>query len=423
MVIVETIKQFEDFIEKYRQSDCILVPILSDRKSHPKINKLSLLYIQLINGDEYILPFNHIDATCLSLDLLYDLNFDNKKFTYNKKLLNHIIKLNNVIDVNLLYYMSENVIADIESTTSAHTFFETKFYMYPDINTIIPLMKHAEYCKAIATQICIHMSTYDINDKVFEIYNNDIINLLTAIESNGLKTKDGYLYSEYNIYTSTGRPSNRYGGINFSALNKDDGTRKQFISRFKRGKLIEFDYDSFHIRLIADLVGYSFPPDSVHKYMMTQYGINNYEESKTKSFRYLYGGIPKEIAEQIPYFKLVKDYIDKLYNSYNCIGKIKTPIYSRVFYKKNFNKMNRNKLMNYLIQNMETEYNMNMLANILPMLEHMHSKLILYTYDSFLFDLHPAEHDLILKIKQVLEHKNIPIKIKLGNNYHEMSDF
>ena len=62
---------------------------------------------------------------------------------------------------------------------------------------------------------------------------------LSYIEQNGIHSKEGEVHSEYNIYTSTGRPSNRFGGTNFAALNKKDGSRKQYISRFKNGVLVE----------------------------------------------------------------------------------------------------------------------------------------------------------------------------------------
>ena len=64
------------------------------------------------------------------------------------------------------------------------------------------------------------------------------------IEQNGLYTKDGYEYTKYNIFTQTGRPANSNNGINYAALNKDDGTRTKYISRFADGYLAEFDYDA-----------------------------------------------------------------------------------------------------------------------------------------------------------------------------------
>ena len=97
---------------------------------------------------------------------------------------------------------------------------------------------------------------------------------LYQIERNGLKTYEKIIYSEYNPYTSTGRPSNRFGGLNFAALNKSDGSRKQFISRFSNGVLVEMDFDAYHLRLIADKIGYDFPSGSVHEHMSKFYDIH-----------------------------------------------------------------------------------------------------------------------------------------------------
>ena len=48
-----------------------------------------------------------------------------------------------------------------------------------------------------------------------DYYDQDILENLQIVESNGIQTTNGLVYSEYNPYTSTGRPSNRFGGLNF----------------------------------------------------------------------------------------------------------------------------------------------------------------------------------------------------------------
>ena len=86
--------------------------------------------------------------------------------------------------------------------------------------------------------------------------------------------------------------------------------------------------------------------------------------------------------------------------------------------------MNKNKLFNYFIQNLETERNMEVLNNMLPKINKYRSKLILYSYDSFLFDFN-IEDDLkcLQTIKSILEHNGrFPVKVHWGDNYHEMED-
>ena len=51
------------------------------------------------------------------------------------------------------------------------------------------------------------------------------------IEKNGLSTESGLEYTQYNSLTTTSRPSNTFGGINY-ALEKDGGVRDRFVSRF-----------------------------------------------------------------------------------------------------------------------------------------------------------------------------------------------
>ena len=152
------------------------------------------------------------------------------------------------------------------------------------------------------------------------IFNDEFINsrydymtrILYTIEKNGMLKNDKLVYTQYNNFTSTGRPSNRFGGLNFAALNKTDGSRKPYISRFgSKGKLVEFDYDAYHLRLIGEVVGYEFPLTSVHQYFADIFKVS-YEEAKVNSFRLLYGEIPWDIAKNVEFFGKVKEFVDKL---------------------------------------------------------------------------------------------------------------
>jgi hypothetical protein len=164
-----------------------------------------------------------------------------------------------------------------------------------------------ELCRKLSNEFQKH-----IDLPVHQEYNDDIIDNLTYLETAGLNTKESIVYSEYNPYTSTGRPSNRFGGINFAALNKTDGSRKPFQSRFENGMLVEFDYDAYHLRLIGEVVNYKFPDGSVHEHMGEFYGCD-YQKSKNLSFKYLYGHIPIEVVQMNPFFGKVHDYINKIW--------------------------------------------------------------------------------------------------------------
>jgi len=286
------------------------------------------------------------------------------------------------------------------------------------------MLKHLEYCRELCKLLRFELETGgDSDDKM--TYNNEVLDNLSYIESTGLQTTEDMVYSEYNLYTSTGRPSNRFGGLNFAALNKKDGSREKFISRYKNGVLVEMDYDGYHLRLIADRIGYEFPKGSVHEHMAKLYGTD-YSEAKSLSFQYLYGYIPKEIQENNEYFSRVHEYIQKLWIEYKSKDFIVSDIYNKRIYKKNLTDMNANKLFNYTIQLMETENNMRVLSELIPKIDKddYKSKLILYNYDAFLFDFNMEDGlDYLKKVKGILEQAGrFPVKVGWGLNYHDMKD-
>ena len=428
MVIVENKKEFKEFTETFSQFDSIVIPIECDFNKHPKDTKLCMLYVRILSDKkkEYILPFRHSDTLNLDIQRIDDLWTPRKVYTYDKKKLLHFFNWNNTHDVQMNYYLEKNeplVIEDI--LTNAHEYFYRKYYGNSNINCVIPIMKHLEWCRKLVENMKYPaISGTKKNEKVYNIYNEEVLENLQKIESNGLQTIDGMVYSEYNPYTATGRPSNRFGGLNFAALNKTDGSRKQFISRYgKEGMLVEMDYDAYHLRLIGEVVDYKFPKGSVHKHMAKSYGVD-YEESKKLSFQYLYGGIPYEVSQLNAFFCKVEKYVDGVWESYKSKNFIESDIYNKRIYRKNLSDMNKNKVFNYLIQLMETESNMRMLTELLPEIEGYKSKLVLYSYDSFLFDFYlPDGLDFLKKVKDIIEQGGkFPVKVGKGWNYHEMED-
>ena len=223
--------------------------------------------------------------------------------------------------------------------------------------------------------------------------------------------------------------SNRFGGINFAALNKDNGQRAPFVSRFgENGFMLSFDYDAYHLRLLAELVDYQFPADiSVHEHLGKYYFQKDtltdaeYSESKSISFRQLYGGIGQEYLS-IPFFAKVYEYTQLLWTQYKQDGFIETPMFGRKLFSSFFSEMNAAKLLNYLLQSFETERNMAVIHNILLRTQPYTSKLILYTYDAFLWDFNKRDGAMLIKlIKEELEQNGkYPVKLEIGPDYSNM---
>ena len=416
MKIVENELEFKKFLELYKSTIPSIFYFLFVFIKHPHNNDISFLYVKM--EDDYVLPFNHNDCKNLDKKYLELLKTDNKKYVWDVKSLKHIIDFNNMVDINTLYYLKYNKeidLYDLENNT--RQFYNSKFYLTEDLNSVIPLMKQIEFLENISTSINLD---YSLENEDY----NEISDALFNIENVGLYKESDLVYTQYNPFTATGRPSNRFGGVNYAALNKEDETRKAYTSRFGTGgKLVEFDYDAYHLRLIGEVVDYKFPKGSVHEHMSKFYGCD-YQESKRRSFQYLYGHIPIEVVQMNPFFGKVQDFIDELWKSYKKDKYIDTNIYSRRIFSQNVSDMNKNKLFNYFIQSLETETNMKMLSTLFNTIKDYKSKLVLYNYDSFLFDFNIEDGVNYLKLlKNEIELSGkFPTSISWGLNYHEMED-
>ena len=225
-------------------------------------------------------------------------------------------------------------------------------------------------------------------------------------------------YTQYNMFTTTSRPSNTFGGINYAALPKDGDVRKRFISRFEGGKLYQLDFDGYHIRLIAKLIGVDIPLDiKAHKWLADQYGAD-LKDAKAITFRQLYGGVQDDY-KHIPFFSKTSEYIESLWNEFLRNRLTFTPIMSRKI--EIIDSLNKNKLFNYILQAVETERNILILDKLSNMRQDRKSLPILYTYDSILFDVDPSDGDeYILEIKKVMESDGFPTDVEIGDNYKDM---
>jgi hypothetical protein len=279
----------------------------------------------------------------------------------------------------------------------------------PKANDLIPIWKHYEQFqewKSIWSDLT--------PSKFSQLYPTG----LQWMESSGLHTDTGMEYTQYNMLTTTSRPSNTFGGVNYAALPKDGDVRKRFISRFDGGKLYQLDFDGYHIRLISKLIGVDIPLDiKAHKWLADQYGAD-LKDAKAITFRQLYGGVQDEY-KHIPFFSKTAQYIETLWGEFTRNGEVHTPLLKR---KLTFDKdLNKNKVFNYILQSVETERNILILEKLSKLISSRKSLPILYTYDSILFDVHPEDgNELILEIKKVMESDGFPTDVEIGDNYKDM---
>jgi DNA polymerase I-like protein with 3'-5' exonuclease and polymerase domains len=226
------------------------------------------------------------------------------------------------------------------------------------------------------------------------------------------------IYSYYNLYNLTGRPTNSFNGVNFLAIPKDKDFRECFVP--KNDFLVEFDFDAYHLRLISSMIGFEPPKESMHNYLGRAYfhvdelTPEQYKESKAITFKQLYGGIERQY-EDIDFFRSLNQFIDQEWKKYNAHKALVLPT-GRIL--KRLPGMNRLKLFNYIVQNLETKENIYKIIEINKLLSKKKTKLILITYDSFLFDFSQQDgKDLLKQIKHILEGNNMIVKHKYGVNY------
>ena len=422
MIVVESNKEQEEFLQRWNNEPSIIIPIWSDLEKHPLNNELSFLFVRVGNTD-FILIYNHIDGKSQHLDLSTSTQ---PKWVWNKKgLLQMDTKIQNLFDIsNYTFFERNELIAD-EVQSQPFISHYNRLGIRDGLGKIAPLMKWGEYLTSFVNKLNLPTPSPSWID-------SDVIPLLSDIERFGVRVDgkkffDRYpqatkhlhnstLYTEYNPYTITSRPSNRFGGINFSALNKKDGTREVFIPK-PNHIFLQMDYDAYHPRIIGKLIGYELPKTSVHQWLADQYGVP-YEESKGITFQLLYGGIPEEFDE-IPYYKGVREFIEKLWSRSTEMGYLQTQ--HRRIPLCVIEEANPQKEFNYLLQATETELNMGIMKRVLEFIKQTDIELTLYTYDSFLFS-YPADTDTsqAKKLKEIIEMGGFPIKASWGSDYSKL---
>jgi hypothetical protein len=356
------------------------------------------------------------------------LNHTGKLWTLDKKKALHWLYplSDKLFDVNFLEYV------DIKSLDNACIrYYYSKHNTLSNVNCLIPISKHYEVCEAIFNMVLPIIKKYSLSDTTFQFNNFHTSNVFYNIEKNGIKVDKncfieyyngklinpqfnlsrGKIYTQYNLYTTTSRPSNTFNSINFAALNKDNSERACY--RPENDKFIELDFQGYHPRLIGEMIGFEFPKDrNTYDYLGEILGVTQ-QEAKELTFKQLYGGVWDEYQSK-PFFKDVNTFTDDTWSTYQHKNRFITD--NKIFISDD--DMTKSKLFNYIVQSKETSTNVQLLELIFNKLEDKKTKLVLYTYDAFLFDYSEEDGDLIQEIINILDY---PVSIKQGNTYHGLN--
>jgi hypothetical protein len=399
---------------------CLLVPVLRDTHVHWNLTSPSFVYVYgLESHAEWCVGFTHNDCENAAISVLSPF-LCKPNYLYQKKI---FVDCAPCGDAETVFWMQTgqrlNEVVSIPQI--CHEYWRT-FAGRKNINDFIPVMRWLEYCKDVKDVFVAACRGFDF-DVSFRRMERMVLNF-AEIDKAGLHTANGLVYCNYNPFTATNRPSNYFAGVNYAALEKNELVRAKYISRFgDAGMLVEFDFRAFHLYLVYLLHGKEMPVD-----IYTRLGKELYfgtdgeltesqvQQSKILTFRQLYGHINVEYEEH-PTFKMVSALQTLFWDTYNS-GELRTLLFNReVKFPKTIDKT---KLFNYMLQNFETEFCSVLIDKLLTLLKDKRSKLMLYVYDSFLFDVHVTEAAMLLpQIKNIF--KSIPHTIKHGKNYWELT--
>jgi|TARA_R110000764_G_scaffold223293_1_gene312141 hypothetical protein len=413
--LIETEKQLLE-LSKFGYEEAFVELIPYSNLIHPTKNQICAVYIRPLNSTKgFITSIDHNEALPLNInDVKSVLNAFKKIYVRDKKEFLHYLILKELYDITL------NSPPYIQEHTQTHNFFNSKYPKKKDVNRIIPIVKHYEYCENIFNDL-----KPRINEPVNDFYNTKTSVVFNAIERSGIRIdrdefqsrfhdNDGeYVYTQFNFKTLTGRPSNKFGGVNYAALNKENGDRKCFIPR--NDFLFELDISAYHPTLLGKLVDYDFGDGDIHMAFSEMYGVD-YKKSKELTFKQMYGGVFDQYKD-LEFFKKMKVYTDDLWARFQNEGSIECPISKHIYKKDELEDMKPQKLLNYVLQNLETAMNVCILWEMFKVLKGKNTKLILYTFDSFLLDVDKTEKKVIEEILEVFKNKKLQIKYNYGRTY------
>jgi hypothetical protein len=412
-MIITSYPEYCELIDRMNRDECVLTPIFSDPYYHVVENTVLCVGVTFHNLDTYVVSIQHTDAPT------FDIPSGSKCLSENSA---HILAYMNHRDIPKKEYD-----AYVNSTHS-------QFGLFRNTNKLIPLTVWGKILKKYNKELIDIVNAYVSNvDTVPYTFLTSLSETLNQIESVGMKVqnfekfdhkvsrhfKRSMAYSQYNIFTTTGRPSNRFGGINFSALNKSDGTREAFISRYDGGILVQMDFEAYHLRLIADEHNIQLPTGSLHtelakKYFQTDEITDElYAASKQKTFEIMYG-----MSDETYGIELFDSIVNIRRSFRDVTGSLVLP--SGIITE--FREPNASKMFNYHVQSLEMVKTLPKLQKILSILQQTTNHLILYTYDSILLDMKSFDKELIMEIVDILEeNKKFPVRVYAGENYNDLT--
>ena len=387
---------------------------------HPVLNHVSLVYIRPIEASKgFMICITHSESLNVLNTRVNEL-IDKFEVLYcrDKKEMLHYFPN------KALYDITPPPTTYIRPTTQTHDLYYRQHKDNLELNLIIPIVKHYELCETIFRDLKANIN--DKKTKYDEFFNSKVSVVFNAIERSGIRIhkptfeeyfhpiNGEYTYTQFNLKTTTTRPSNKFKNVNYAALNKENGCRKSFIPRNNR--FVEIDISAYHPSLAAHLINYKFPTSDIHAHFASLYNVD-YKKSKELTFKQLYGGV-FENYKKLEFFQQIEKYVGENWSKFESDGYVECKISGYRYEKENLQNMNPQKLFNYFLQNLETSVNVLVLWEMVRILRGKKTKLVLYTYDSFTLDIDDSEEETLNDIREIFKKYKLNIKEETGYDYN-----
>ena len=419
-MMIRTVEQLERLLD--REDPKLVLWKQKTPSKHSRLDSLSCLYIKLYRGSSGVESF-FIDLSDFVTPK--HLVMRNALVFGKKEMINLGFIMYNCYELGYYYDQPED--------PPIYNFYYSKFGKDNCINDVIPISVHVDAWSGVD----IHPGRlWNAINKPTEdslVWHDYAPRVFANMEAQGIGVDrekflehfpdkehlivEGRVYTHYNLFTKTGRPSNAFGGINFAALRKDTGEREAFVPT--NGTFVNVDFSSYHIMLLKGYLGET-NVGNPHLEFAKHYYRNRenwevpitpeeYEAGKSKTFSYLYGELDV-VGESISFFRRVKEFArTQIHQRYLREGTLSSPSGRRFLYE---DELTPNKTFNYFVQMLETETNIRYLNEMaynvkLPVP-------VLYTYDSFVFDVDPDYVPTVQsELSKIFHH---PFEIKVGKN-------
>ena len=250
------------------------------------------------------------------------------------------------------------------------------------------------------------------------------------------------LYS--NKRTITGRINCIDRRYNPQMLQREGDDRKNIISRFKNGKVVVFDYVSFETKIALFLSQdknfiKTYKSKDLHeetaKVIFEKKEVNSKERFVGKMINHtlIYGGGEevlnkhlKDIKNKESALTRVREFLapiieksEQIKSSYDEIGYLINSFGTIIRPQKSWASFSN--FVSALAADMLVEK----LYSIKELVSNNKSKFLFQVHDSFVFDIHPDEIELIKEIEKLLADFNeikLQVKSSMGNNFYECSE-